>query len=42
MSIKVGERIPSVTLMHMTDKGPEVNADVELVARQVFPNLANH
>jgi peroxiredoxin len=22
MSIKVGERIPSVTLMHMTDKGP--------------------
>lgn len=22
MSIKVGERLPSVTLMHMTDKGP--------------------
>lgn len=22
MSIKIGERIPSVTLMHMTDKGP--------------------
>lgn len=34
MSIKVGERIPSVTLMHMTDKGPAPVTTDELFGKK--------
>jgi peroxiredoxin len=34
MSIKVGERIPSVTLMHMTEKGPAPVTTEELFGKK--------
>ncbi len=34
MSIKVGERIPSITLMHMTDKGPAPVTTDELFGKK--------
>ena len=34
MTIKVGEKVPSVTLMHMTDKGPAPVTTDELFSKK--------